>query len=667
MNVMDPAAASDSLSSLGDLATYVSTLQPLPRVVSLDVFDTCLWRIVSPGQVARLATQMLCQKMAESGAEQLCVDAILEDRIAFVRRCESKARAAGCEWSIREWYEHLAGGFSEHATSVVELGLDCELAAEILCTRAAPGARVAIQQLRCDGLQVVATSDTQLPHDLLAALLDAHNLSFDAIYSSAAEGCSKRWGDMFPHLLEQTGVRARDLLHVGDHWKSDAVRAAGCRCRFVWLPRSPKSPLPKISLRWTLGTSTKRRVREILCALDVPTVDSSRHPLYRLAFQWVARVLAISSLWQWQYFRRLGIEDALFLARDGKAFLEAYNLLASALPNSPRRHYVCLSRRAVSLAHPGDLLQQTSSVVGKSPRETVGDFLAQFALSQELEQCLLITANLSHEDLLGTLTTKRLRRAVKIHRPAIDAAQRDQRALIRRYLGQFVNPGSARLALVDVGWAGTIQDALGAVLDDVDLVAGLYLGVSNDGHSPQAASLKHGLLRDDYSSFLAANPLEKTAGVIRLWELLLSSDEPPTKALDESTDGTVRPVFGKPISRSSRQKQSLMEMRKGLRDGVRVRVDAVRALARIGRGWDVDVWRSAASIGARRITCLPSAEEARCLLDLDYEDNVTHETRVSLDLDGLLTGTSWYSGVAAKYGLNVLQRPLELAASMALR
>lgn len=196
----------------------------------------------------------------------------------------------------------------------------------------------------------------------------------------------------------------------------------------------------------------------------------------------------------------LQLERLLFLAREGFVFRSLYERLGGALPTS----YLYVSRLSTALpaVHRFGLreLRIASRRVGeRTPR----DLLRTFGLDEGLLLPRMYEAGFrsATENILEWWGDTRFDRLIEdevfqaLVRQQADAA----RARLRRYLeheGYFAQ----RVGLVDVGWGGTIQDALArAFRDESTVVHGLYFGLGEAAErngDPLALSAKEGLFAD---------------------------------------------------------------------------------------------------------------------------------------------------------------------------
>lgn len=207
---------------LGGLLGRVAT----PRRLSLDCFDTLLWRRM---------------------AQPVDVFADLQHRPAFARlglssslrvRAEEQARRLkGVRHGMREvnLSEIYRAAFPNlNDDEVAELAEE-ELAAEMEACFAFPQAVELLRDAARRRLPVMIVSDTYLREDQLRRLL-AHCVPRDALSAIDRVVCSSEYGlskgeGLFKRVLERWPMPGHSILHVGDNEWADAqaAQAAGLR------------------------------------------------------------------------------------------------------------------------------------------------------------------------------------------------------------------------------------------------------------------------------------------------------------------------------------------------------------------------------------------------------------------------------------------------------
>jgi len=378
--------------------------------------------------------------------------------------------------------------------------------------------------------------------------------------------------------------------------------------------------------------------------------------------------LVVFSIFQWRRFRQHDIQVAYYLARDAWMMFDVYNSLAEFLPNSPERHYLRLSRRAITLAHPEDLLRGGADLVGRVGHRDVGEYLGQFDLGDALSKSLLRHASLTLESPFDPAAKRALTAALNAFASETEARTLEQKRLLQDLLLQMTDQRPlSRIAVVDTGWAGSTQDAIRSSFPGAELVCGVYLGVSRGRKPLPTNNPKYGLLRDDHRTLPHANLLEKTAGVVRLWEMLLAEHARTVRSISRADDGSVDVILSPAHEWSVAHEEGHEELRSGVEAFLSGNRPGIAALFELTPEWDDDVLMAAASSLSRRATITPPGSVARKLLAFEMEEGLAPGRNTSLGLAGLRNGVAWYTGILSGYGLSGLVRPLERVAERLLK
>lgn len=454
-----PAASDETLrpAELGGL------LERFPRLklLSLDCFDTILWRHVAH-PIDVFYDLQSHPRFADSGldgrnrrrAEQLARE------IAQVRRGQS-------EVTLAEIYRAALPSLADEACAAMQ---EAELEAEIRACYAHPQAVRLLRDAQARGIPVMIVSDTYLGEDQLRRLLAAR-LPADAfaairrIVVSSAHGMSKA-GGLFPRLRQRYDLPVRQMLHVGDNPVADlrAPREAG-------IPALHLQHVPDAVVR-------QRNYQTAAMQLLAPDVRN-RRPLFApyhgvqaatVGDADIARTLGHTSLgpmlhafadWLLAHKRRVEAEGRpvklAFLLRDGFLPWRACETLAGHAVGKP----VYLSRFAAFAA-------SFRSV------EDIDRYLALFLGSRRFPAML---RQLQLDGELGERILDKVRSAPQpvqefarqLHRPEIvrRIVERSAayRARLRRYLERELGLAEGdTLAFVDLGYVGTAQRVLGPVM-----------------------------------------------------------------------------------------------------------------------------------------------------------------------------------------------------------
>ncbi|MDP8937573.1 MAG: HAD family hydrolase [Actinomycetota bacterium] len=214
------------------------------KVLSLDVFDTLLWRVV-PEPVDAFVE--VGRSLAAAGRLRVPADAFAPLREAAEHRARerSQRQRSTPEVSLEQVYRELP--------PTVRDGDPAELAGlELEVERTITFPDLAVVELARSlqaerAVRVVLVSNTYFSASQLRRLLDRDpftQIRIDAVFTSSDHGRHKGTG-LFDVALVSLGVSGREVVHLGDDPDADVVCAARSGLDAVLLTRRPE-PLPVV-------------------------------------------------------------------------------------------------------------------------------------------------------------------------------------------------------------------------------------------------------------------------------------------------------------------------------------------------------------------------------------------------------------------------------------
>lgn len=442
------------------------------RLISLDIFDTLLARCVEPPVLVQHA---VCRHVGKQVG--IAPRLVWEARQHAEQALRAEAVASGFDHECRytdllpRWMDNL---FKEHDPALGKQICQTELALEDMALHIKPDAQVFMDWVREQRVKMVAVSDMYLNHDVLCELLGRKGLLhyFDHVYVSADYQEGKYTGKLFHRVLHGQFVPASHVVHIGDNPISDRRVACKEGLQGVWL-------YEKKDLR--------RRER---LALSARMAERGGIWMGRHFFETVqTRIQQNDSLNPRNFFFRYGrdvlgpafsvfmqglqerlerqaksgqpVEKLLFVARDGFMFERMYRDTGGKLPHE----YVYLSRKVITAASTADGLDHAKAIVAfyNPKQEGLSSVCKVYGLPEQMLQPLakehgfvdFAEPVLDWEDarLHNFLKDKRVQAIVR-------KVGEKHRALLLRYLEQVGFFKHKRVALVDIGWNGTVQKFL---------------------------------------------------------------------------------------------------------------------------------------------------------------------------------------------------------------
>lgn len=497
-------------------------------LLSLDVFDTYVYREVPrPIDVFFLLAQVLREKGMLYPSSSAA---------SFVReRAQAEGRArrkvAGHEVTLAQIWAEFPAGYLR-AGSVDDAARE-EFACEQRVVRVYEPMRALVARARERGMKVAFVSDTYFSRRQIHQLA---GLEPDWTIVSCEHGTSKFAG-LHRVLLRKSRIDAARVLHVGDSREADVDGPEPLGVARYWFRKFPAGfdDLPARELPDALSarapyvsepddglTSCRSH------AMSACTDDHAR---------WGAGVLGpvVAGYADWVAARcaELGIGTVFCLMREGRALRHALALTGAPLT----AHEVYVSRFVAlkaAILH-GSVAELARFVLRPSPVRA-GRVLAQLGLAPAdvpgLEPASILTPAETRALVTRIAGEPRLRAKVLADSAA---ARRGLLAHLKPLL-----PGRGRgVAIVDLGYKGTIQMGLQSVLDHERFAVrthGLYLVTGGDVHETQATGAAvEGWIAENGQPIAMAHTFMRSPEV---FEQSLMADCGTTLGHDE--DGTPR-------------------------------------------------------------------------------------------------------------------------------
>jgi len=587
------------------------------EVLSLDCFDTLVWRLTHQPTDVFAASGLALRPSARVHAEH------------EARRLRQVRDGRG-EVTLEDIYGRALAARADVAAAV-QAELDAERAH---CYAFAPTVAL-IHAARAAGLRVIVVSDTYLSQPQLRALIaaaagDEVAAMIERIYCSCEHGVSKA-GGLLRRVLDDLKLPPHRLAHVGDNRVADYESASRLGILARHLEQFDAATEQQLRLESNIVSLVDPQARvqrpvyqpqRALLAEGLPALAS---PAERLGYAVIGPVLLGFASWVRDEARRWQADGSppklLFLMRDGHLPMQAYGQLATA-PDAP----AC----AVEVSR--------FTAFGAGLR-TAADIDEYLAANIDSARWLAMARQLHFDDQEAAAIARKAERAADPRRAFLEqiragrgtkailsrAARLRQRLAAHLKLNAGVNAGD-RVMLVDLGYAGTVQDRIEPWLrEDLGLdVRGRYL-LLRDVQDRYGS--KRGFIGAEFIDGRAINAL---CDYIALFEQLCAVSQ--GSVVDYADSGA--PVR-KDSGLASRQSEVRIAAQRGCLQFV---ADAVGQ--RGGRvAVPIEALRQASAAALARLLFLPSADELALFKDFEHDVNMGVDDKVLLfDPEACRTG-----------------------------
>lgn len=508
----DPAIA-DALARATD---------PAVKVLSLDVFDTVVWRRVREPVDAFV---LVGERLRDAGMLPAHVP---PDVFAALRcRAEVQAREIEEEATLAEIYAQPALAFLDAAQRTSAAAIEVDVEAEVVM----PDLDVAelVHAARAAGKRIVATSDTYLSDAHLARLLDQPPLgadAFDRILTSSDHRRNKG-GGLYDLVIAEAGGDPAAVVHVGDNHDADVAAARRAGITAVHRPRRAAH----------LDEALDRERFHLDTPVDVPHGDFGLAHLrsrvgaraeaiagthadhWRYGATVLGPVLAGFGEWVQRRARELDASSVACLMREGELLSRVVATAGRGLEHPVGASPLWLSRQVVTRAALDEVTpEKLERLLQRQRPPTVAELFD--TLGVRMERVPFTSppagARLTDRKLVDDLFAE-ICGSAELRGTILEQAGERRRRLVR-HLERHLAPEQTRLVLVDIGWTATIQARLVDVLrlEGVPLdVVGLYLVTTG----AVVDSISSGIAIDGFLAH-AGEPAPAVASIIRSPEVL---------------------------------------------------------------------------------------------------------------------------------------------------
>ena len=351
-------------------AAYEHIHQDKVKLLSLDVFDTLLWR------KAPLAVDIFLILGKQLKSEGWLIEAVTAECFVELRvKAEQLARKkkahnlgiTSAEVILKEIYWQLSGIFKKITIEQMVQGLkgiinesdvDDLVALEVALEKQITEFDLNILRLvyyaNQKNIPVILVSDTYLDHCQLSYMLDRptpwHAQSFlnglNRIFISCEYGRGKRHG-LFDFILEEMQVAPENVLHIGDNFNSDCAPAHKAGIAALYYPKTDPELDEVLKREWPdselisraqmldpyhgdFGTSALRA--KLAYDTSAQELSSDESSFWHYGATVLGPILSSFTHWVYRRCQELNQSRVFCLMREGHLYAELINQCASFLP-----------------------------------------------------------------------------------------------------------------------------------------------------------------------------------------------------------------------------------------------------------------------------------------------------------------------------------------------
>lgn len=641
-----PAWADDLFRQDESLCALAAELEKTPRpatVLSFDFFDTLVGRY-SPEPVDVFIE--VGRRLREHGllAIDLEPESFRQVRQTAEARAREAAREAGraAEVKLADIYAELAKVVRDpEEAAAVEYGVELDFCYLNPCTTSL------LRHAHRLGYKIVILSDIYLSQGELCGILEHNGFDTSCLSLVLTSSDTQSWkgnGSLFRVAHRRLNIRPSEMLHVGDNHAADVAGAslAGSRGHHYYritpyveeVLRRERKVLAANHVAST-GFDSLRVLAQRLCGAagsdDEGRPSGGQQPVDPLTLHerdgafLLGPMLARFADWCVGEFERTGVRRVLALMREGELLGPMLEKAAAAAGVSLTVLPCYCSRAATALAAVGEATPDRLKPLVVSPLEfTVRGFFSRLGIDAArttLDEAQL-DKTVNSSEMLKTLMRFATQGELKA---LVEERSAERRAPLWAYLRPLLGD-DAKVGIIDLGWAGTIQKNLARICalegHPVDFV-GRYL-LTNMRACDRL--LEGADVRSMLGNMGALNSLCRAVWVSpQLLEETVNACVGSTNGYRFNDEGVAEPVLG-PVHMTDEEKAKRQAVQKGMRhfQDVWLSVRAQKARAPRGEAWNAERLAELDRISLailHRVISYPTHGEATRFGGLHREEN----------------------------------------------
>ncbi len=322
---------------------------------------------------------------------------------------------------------------------------------------------------------VFIISDMYWPKEAIKQLLDKCGIKhYRKLYLSSSEQKVKSDGSLFIHFLKKEGIKANQVIHIGDSKEGDYKQPRRLGINAIRIPRYVKN-VSNYSY-----VCNKKIEKNYLENFINNTMLYNSDALYQFGYSQFGKLLYGYSRWIHEEIKKKGIKKLIFFARDGYIMKQAYDICF----NDTETHYLEVSRRSlrVPVLWMDCSFNSILKMVVNAKLVTIESVFDGLGLDINEYDNVLERNNLKRETIFDRTTIgndRNLKQLILDIQEEIIINSKKEYILLEKYLKKESVNG--KFGVVDIGYAGSMQRYLQQTLTQLQIpheISGFYLGVA---------------------------------------------------------------------------------------------------------------------------------------------------------------------------------------------
>lgn len=354
------------------------------KVVSFDIFDTLISRPFYKVDDLFYFVGKYAKTIMKNITEAIFVD-MRKNAESLAREKSKISNPMYEDITLFDIYQAMAEMFKLDKQTIEKIMFK-EIELEVkFCGSRETGKELLEFAIAC-GKKVVLTSDMYLEKPIIEQILHKNGIEgFDKLFLSSDRRLLKSTGHLFDLMIKETKAAPSEIIHIGDNWNVDYVKAQSKGLKVIFLPKAIETFENKISDIYTgngitpfakktlstIDTTYALNQLPIRCMLGVVANNIFDNPFnpyqkisnfnadtYNTGFYTMGMHLFSVAKWMCDKAVRSNYKKIVFLARDGYLLKQIFDHYCKQTGVNIKTDYFYASRHSLlpyNIAEPGDL------------------------------------------------------------------------------------------------------------------------------------------------------------------------------------------------------------------------------------------------------------------------------------------------------------------------
>lgn len=446
-------------------------------VVSFDIFDTLVKRyILKPTDSFKIIAERYNKQYP---AKCIDVEGFVRNRINKESKCRNQKTNG--EITLNEIYTSLESEYGENSSAIKRTELEVE---ESICY-ANPVIDQVYQWCKANRKKIYIISDMYLPKETVLKILhDCGFSKYEKVYLSSEFNATKKSGELFRIISKREGIVYNNWVHIGDNAIGDYISPRKVGIHSIKIATYPDRT--RLFRGKKIPKSDKKTYKDI--KRYISGMISDEWPGYkRYGFEVLGPLLYSFCVWLNKNIEDNEINKVFFLSRDGYLIKKAYMQIYPK--DEPKISYLYVSRKSLRLPQVYKANDLETVMNTFRPYAYIGykDFSYGLGIEADKGKEEWINAGFKENETVLVKDFCGDERACTFYTNVKDniiISAKTEREKVIAYLKQ--NDFNGKVAIVDIGWAGTLQRCLERIIIDSPTRAeihGYYIGMTNDSNT----------------------------------------------------------------------------------------------------------------------------------------------------------------------------------------